>query len=382
MTARLVWIVIVGALAAGVAVRVAGAKKQDAAPAPGGPEAPLVKTAKVSRVDLSERVALTGTIRPRNEVDVFAKAPGRVAEVRVRVGDRVRAGQELAEVEHKESSLQARMSQAQVQMAAAGVRMAEAGLDGARLELERTQALAAGGSAPQAALDGARIKLALAEAQLAQAKGQLGQAEAALALNQQLVANAKIESPIAGVVTRRNVDVGRSAGAQVPAFTVQDLASLKLETSVDGLTASRLERGRPVEIRVDAWPGEVFPGRIDLLAPALDPATRRASLEVLVDRAGGKLLANMFAHAQVSVRELPKALAVPKAAVLEAAGGALVYRVRQGKVEAVKPELGPGDGSLVAVTAGLDEGDEVVVTGLGNLADGLAVQVASSASLR
>lgn len=382
MKARLVWMVLAAALVAGVAVRVAGAKKTAGAAEASGVAPALVQTVKVTRVDLSEKVSLTGTIRPRNEVDVFAKLPGRVAELHVRVGDRVRAGQVLAVVEHQEVALQARAQAATVLVAQAGVRMAEAGLEGAKLESERTATLASAGSAPRAAVDGARIKLTLAEAQVAQARAQLAQAEAASALARQQVANARIETPIAGVVTRRLVDLGRSAGSQVPAFTIQDAGALRFETSVDDVVASRLERGRPVELTVDAWPDAMFAGRIDLLSPSLDAATRRAALEVSVDRAGGRLLPNMFARARVSVRELPQTLAVPKSAVLEAPGGAIVFRVKGGNVEAVKPVLGPGDGRMVAVTSGLDEGDEVVAGGLGDLTDGAPVQLAAPLSLR
>ena len=198
-------------------------------------------------------------------------------------------------------------------------------------------------------------------------------------------ANARIEAPIDGFVTKKNVNVGASVGPQMPAFTVQDLATLKLESSVDAASIVRLARGKPVEIKVDALPGDVFPGRVEILSPALDPVSRRAAIEIAVDNRGGKLLPHMFARADATVGQLSKVLAIPRDAVLETGAGAVVYRVVRAKgsevqpagefkVEAVHPKVGPSDGELVSIIDGLAEGAEVARTGLGNLSDGAAVK--------
>jgi len=161
--------------------------------------------------------------------------------------------------------------------------------------------------------------------------------------------------------------------------TVQDVATLKLEASVDAATYSRLEKGMSAEVAVDAVPGEEFAGTLSLLSPSLDAVTRRAALEIEVDNTAGKLLPNMFAHADVIVGRLEGALAAPQAALFQAGGGAMVFRIRDGRAQAVRPVLGPADHGLVAVLSGLSEGDELAVSGQASLSDGAPVKVAPSA---
>ncbi|MFM2153982.1 MAG: Macrolide-specific efflux protein MacA precursor [Pseudomonadota bacterium] len=378
MNARTIGIAAAALLLALVGWRIAGARQAaKGASIEKVAEAPLIRTTKVARSDFEETVTFTGNVKPKNEVDVFAKLPGRIDALQVQVGDKVKAGQLLATVEHKEVQWQAKSAEAAVQAAKAGLQVATAGHEGAKLEFDRTAELAKGGSAPQAALDGARVKLQLAEAQLAQARAGVAQASAALGLLQQQLQNSRLESPIAGVVTRRLVNLGAMASQQMPAFTVQDASTLKLETSVDAAQFARLEKGAKARVTIDGLSGEEGTGTVTILAPTLDPLTRRAAVEIAIDNRTGQLLPHLFAKATVDVGTRAAALIVPREAVLEAAGGAVVYRVRAGKVEAVRPTFGPSDEKQVTVEGGLAEGDELAVTGLGNLSDGAAVKVAT-----
>lgn len=354
--------VVVVALAAAVGYRAQAVRKDRSVRKEAVVEAVLIRTAHVARGDLSERLELTGTIRPKNEVDVFAKVPGRIDQVFVQVGQTVKENQVLATIEHKEIAWQAKAAEAAFEVA-------KANLDGARQELERTQALFEGGSAPKAQLDGMKTRLALAQAQAAQA-------EAAAGLAQQQVANSKIEAPIGGVVTRRNINLGAMVGPQSPAFTVQNVSSLKLETSADASSFVRLKKEQRATVSTEALPGEVFDGKVAVLSPSLDAQTRRAAVEIEVENSKGRLLPNMFSKASVTVGELRDQITVPREAILEAAGGACVFRVKDGKVEKVRPSLGTQDGRLVQVLSGLEQGDEVAISSLPNLSDGTAVLVA------
>lgn len=347
-------------------------------------EAPLIRTVKVGRADVERTVRLTGSVQAQHEVAVFARLQDRVDRLAVNVGDKVRAGQTLATVEHKEIAWQAKQAQAAVKAAQAGLLVAQAGRDGAQLELDRTKQLAEGGAAPPAALEGAELKFRLAEAQVAAAAAQVAQAQAAAGLMNQQVANARITSPIDGVVTARHAALGAMASHSVPSFVIQDTGTLKLETSVDLATFASLEKGQKVSITVEDLPGETFEGTVALMSPTLDAQTRRASIEIDIDNGTGRLLPHAFAQASVTLGRLEDALVVPREAVLLTAQGALVYRVRDGAVQAVTPKLGPGTDALFAVLEGLEEGDVVALGGLGQLSDGARVRTAqvSSASVK
>jgi RND family efflux transporter MFP subunit len=354
------------ALAALISARAVQVVRAGRRPVERPAEATLVATARVARGEVAERISLTGTVRPRNEVEVLSKVAGRVESVRAQVGDRVRAGQILAVVEHQEIEWQAKAAQA-------SLAVAEANYEGARLEWERNETLFEGGAISPAARDAARVKLALVEAQRAQAR-------AAAGLAQQQLDNSQATSPISGTVTRRPVNVGAQVQTTTVLFAVQDVASLKLESSVDAAAFARLKQGAPAVVTIDSIPGEVFPGRVALLSPSLDPQTRRAAVEIAVDNTQGRLLPNMFAHVDVTVGRLEGAAVIPREAVLEAAGGPVVYRIRGGKAEAVRPRMGAGDEKSVTVLGGLAEGDEVAVSGLGGLTDGVAVRAVPSAA--
>ena len=373
MKARVFWIVLAIAILGVVAWRLVQSKEHQAQLAKAeaaktAEQIPLVRADKVVRADLADKVSFTGNIKARNDVDVFSKVSGRIESLPVQIGDKVKAGQVLAVIEHKESGWQARASEAAVEVA-------KANLAGAKLNHDRTMALFNGGSGTQAAVDQVKVALALSEAQLAQAQAAKGLAE-------QNLANATVIAPIGGTVIRRPVNLGANVGPNTVLVTIQDVETLKLEASVDAPTFARIKKGLPVEVTVDSLPGEAFPGRVSLLSPALDVTTRRAALELEIDNSGGKLLPNMFASADVIVGNLKGAVAAPQAALFLSGGAPAVFRIRNGVAEVVRPVFGPADHGIVAVVSGLDEGDLLAITGQASLADGAKVKVATEAAAK
>jgi len=473
MTGKVLGILAGVAVAALVAVRVTGARDktaQSTKAAAAAVETLQVRTVRVGRADVEQRLSFTGNIKAANEVDVYAKVPGRIETLDAQIGDVVSKGQLLASVEHHELDWQLKQAEAAVaaaragrRAAAAGVRAAEAavaaahlerdtartamdldqgvpkescarrfpagavfdlerdrcrkwhpGSEGAR-EAESTASVPGGGGdvAADSAADsaaatvkpaaqapaaperpetplfkGAQIKTRVADSQVEQARSQVAaveaqgaQAEAAVGLLKQQLENTRIVAPIDGTVVRRNVNLGVMAAPQLPVFTVMDLSTLKLESSVDAATYARLTRGMPISLDVEGFARGEVTGRIEVLSPMLDPQTRRAAVEISIDNADGRLMPNLFARAELVVGSYTQALVVPREAVLDAPGGAQVFRVVDGKVQAVRPQLGQSDGTHVVVIDGLVEGDELVVGGLAALSDGLAVRVSAESAL-
>ncbi len=211
---------------------------------------------------------------------------------------------------------------------------------------------------------------------LALAQGQLAQAEAAAGLAEKQVRNARIVSPIDGVVTRRPIDVGAQVGPQTAAFAVEDLSSLKLESAVDGAEWVRLAPGAAAEVTVDARPGKVFRGTVTLRSPSLDPANRRAAVEIEVENGSGQVLSGMFARAAVTASRIGDALVAPREAIVDGPGGAVAWRIAGGRAEAVKVRLGASDERSVVVLDGLSEGDLVATAGQSSLVSGAPAQAA------
>jgi len=375
----LVAVVLAGALVALFAFRVVVARRtRAAAEGTTPPVRPVVQAARVVRRDVTPAVELIGSVKPRREVDVFARVPGRAEQVLVEVGDAVRPGQLLAVVEHGHLEWQSRQAGAQVRVAQAALDQARLAAAAARRQHGRVKELADKGAAAPAELDQVESALQAAEAAVRAADSQLGAARAAAGLAGATLDDSRVVSPIAGTVIQRMVELGGQLGPAQPLFRVQDLSALRVDGAVAADAFARLRKGQPAEVVVDDRPGEVFAGSVATLSPSLDPVTRRAAVGLEIDNTAGKLLPNMFAHVRVVVGARAERLAVPAGAVVSTPEGAIVYTVKDGKVAIARPTLGASDGGYVIVEAGLAEGAEVAVAGQVGLADGAEVTVAAA----
>jgi RND family efflux transporter MFP subunit len=332
---------------------VAAARTLEEAPVP-------VDVATAEPRTIAEVVEVVGTLRPDNEVDVVPDVPGRALSVLVDVGDVVRSGQVLARLDATELALG-------VAQAEAAVAMAVAGRDAARRDLDAAAALGDAVAATQ--IDALRSRLEAADAQVAQAR-------AAADLAGERLADTALKSPIDGTVTRRTLDVGRMAAPGMPAFHVEDLRGLELVVAVDARVATRLLPGATVEVRADALPGQTFEGKVVVVAPSLDPQTRKAEVVVDVASAAGKLLPHASAVARLVLAEVEAPVAVPRDALAEADGGAAVWVVEPGQGGEVSRRItvsvgARGDGWVEV--GGVPSGAKVITAGLSQVADGARV---------
>jgi RND family efflux transporter MFP subunit len=261
------------------------ARTAAAAAADTGPGASLVRGTPAT---WRPRVSLDGTLAPWQQTDLGFKAPGRLASIRVHVGDRVKKGEVLA-------TLDATEALASVQAAEAQVKVAEAQLALASDAAERTSQLIGGGAA--AAQSGVQVReqRALASAQRDAARAQLALAAATLS-NHTLVA------PFSGFVTRVPAGAGAIVAPGVGLFRLEDTTRLKLVATVGDEEAAMVKPGVAVEVRVG---GRRYGARVLSVLPSVDASTRRVPVEAEVDN-DGALRAGLFVRAEaVGERELP-----------------------------------------------------------------------------
>lgn len=337
-----------------------------------------VAVVPTARRDVVERVQFTGVIRPRNEVNVFTKLPGTVEAVFVKVGDSVSAGQVLARVEHRTVALQGQQAQAQARAARAGLAQARTQLQSARTQYERFRNLRADNAVPQAEFERVEAGYLGALSAVEAAESQLAMVTAATGLADESLKNSRIISPIAGTVTRRDVNVGTLANPAQPLFQVQDVSALKLDGSVTGFDYQRIRVGQQALVSADDIPGRTFPGRVLTVSPTLDPQTRRAAVEIEVENPEQRLLPNMFGQVEIETAKREGVLTIPATAVVALPGAKVVYVARAGKAEEVRPTLGPADGEVVVVEKGLAEGDPVITEGQTTVTDGTAIKVVNT----
>jgi RND family efflux transporter MFP subunit len=303
----------------------------------------------VTRGEIRTGPLLTGELRAAREATVRAKMPGSVLEVRAEEGQAVARGAVIARIE-------ARPLQDALLSSQSAVRSAEQSLAVAEREAERTASLVKGGALAERDIELARSAVTGAQAQLADARARLA------SVRQQLE-DAVVTAPISGIVSGRPVNAGDVVSPGTPLATLIDPSSMLLEASLPSEALAALKIGTPVEFEVRGYPGQVFDGHIERIAPAADPVTRQVTIFVDVPNTRGQLVAGLFAEGRVTT-ERRQAVVVPATAVDTSGQTPWVLRLRDGKAERVTVRIGARDDrpERIEIVSGLAVGD-VLLTG-------------------
>jgi RND family efflux transporter MFP subunit len=327
-----------------------------------------VRTAPVERRDLDDLLVLTGTLRPRAQVQVVAEISARLLKVVKDEGAPVAEGETLAVLD----DIDYRLAH---ERARAALAVAEAGKAHAIVEKERADNLLKTGGITDKDHLAAQVSLQVAEASLAQAR-----AETAIAGQQH--SRAQVKAPFAGRVAKRMADPGAMLTSGTPLFTLVDDSVLEFRAAVPSADYGKAQVGAPVDVTVDALPGFATKGRVARVTPLVEERTR--SFEVVVQVPGAKnLIGGLFARAAVRVRRVPGALVVPPSALLRsdaAPGEAEVFVVAAGKADKRVVGLGLETAEAVQVTKGLEAGDAVVLDPPVGLGAGTAVEIQNARS--
>jgi cobalt-zinc-cadmium efflux system membrane fusion protein len=327
----------------------------------------LVKTARAARRRLEAPLPLTGEIRfdERRVTHLAPSTEARVRAVRVSLGQRVRAGEPLVELESValgEAQSQYLELRGALELARRGAERAEA-LRAEKIASEkewlqaRTEGEAAAIRVRAAQEKLVRLGLSPAEVETLSARGALG-GRGALALR----------APSAGVVLEMHAVPGELVRPDQSILTVGDLSELWLwadlyEDQLGRVTSSARGTLR-AGVTVRAFPGEVFPGTVDFVGPAMDERTRTVKVRIAVKNRDGKLRAGMFAAVELFLPGEEEALVVPRSAVLSDEGRSFVFVHHHGEFFIRRP-VEPGRTSLdwVEVKKGLEGGETVATSG-------------------
>ncbi len=343
-------------------------------------------TAKAERGAIVVTVDATGTLQPREKVDVGAEISGRIDTVNVDFNDRVRKGQVLAELDTEQ--LRARLQQSEAQLAAtrATVRQFEATLEQTRAKTTRTKELFERNTVARQDLEAAEADLLRATANLQKAEADTTLAAAQVSSDRTSLQKARILSPIDGIVLDRRVEPGQAVAAtmQTPVlFTLaSDLRQMELQVDIDEADIGAVHEGQGATFTVDAFPQRKFDAK--LIAVYNAPKTTNGVVTyqgiLLVDNAEQILRPGLTATAQILAARITDALLVPNGALrfapdeeilreappLPAAKeGERLSRIWVMEGKDLRPRvlsLGPSDGTKTVILSGeLAEADEVIV---------------------
>lgn len=276
-------------------------------------------TAPVSIGEVRKVVATSGTVKPRNTVQIGSELSGRIKSIVSDFNAPVKAGDVLAVIDPKTFESKVKQAQADLQSAQAAlisseaaVRKAVANLENAEAAHERQRLLGQKGIAAQTNVDGSVRDLNVAKAEVAVAKGNLENARAIVAqkaaqLEQALIdlERTNVRTPISGIVLNRSVDVGQTVAASLQApelFRIAgDLASIHIEAQVSEVDVGGVKQGQQADFQVDAYPGRTFQGRVEQvrLAPAAADTVVTYSVIIAADNTSLDLFPGMTAHVKI-----------------------------------------------------------------------------------
>jgi len=357
---------------------------------------PRVEVIKVGRSTRQSGLQLPGNIQPITEAPLLARADGYIAKRLVDIGDRVKAGQTLAEIDAPELTDQVtqakatvRQAEAALQQATANVQQGKTDMELARVMARRSAQLVAKGAVSKqdddqsqaqynsklAALDSLERAIDVQRANINAAQSNLGRLE-------KMQSYCVVQAPFDGVITLRNVDVGAlvNAGGTL-LYRIAQVGTLRTYVNVPQAYADSVKPGQPAVLTVSNLPGREFQGQVARSANALDPSSRTLLVEVQVPNPAGALLPGMYAQVELrSVRADPPLL-VPSDAMIVRADGAQIAVVGPDRtVHLQKIEVGRDYGDRVEVLNGLREGDTIVANPGDTVRDGLKVAVVPAAA--
>ncbi|HUQ89392.1 MAG TPA: efflux RND transporter periplasmic adaptor subunit [Vicinamibacterales bacterium] len=333
----------------------------------GGPRVPMtVELGTLKRGKVAAYLTVVGNLIGEQTVDIAPRTGGRLLDVRVKLGDRVRRGQVLAKVEDREIVEQVRQAEASQEVSKATIRQREADLKVAELNFERSKNLYQRQLLAKQALDDAESRYMAAVAQFDLSKAQLSQNDARLEELRINLQNTSVTSPVDGFVGKRSVDPGAMVNTNTAIASVVDISRLRLVANVVEKDLRMVSAGDTAVVEVDAYPGEKFNGKIARVSPVLDPATRTASMEVEIPNGDNKLKPGMYARVNLTIEEHNNALVIPKTAIVDYSSQRGVWVPNESDRAMFVPlKLGIENSEQIEVIEGLAEGGKFVNNGAG-----------------
>lgn len=359
-----------------------------------GQAAPVVNVERVVRGDTQSSLVLPGTIQAVTEAPVLARSTGYIKKRYVDIGDRVAAGQVLAEIEAPELGQQIRQAKAtleqtnqQVQQAEAALVQGRANLNLARVSRDRYETLAGQGVISrqerdqyQAQFEAQQANVQALEKAIGAAKSNAGAAEANLARLNDVINYQTVRAPFAGVITVRNIDTGALVNeGNTLLFRIAQTDRLRTYVNVPQADADSVRGGMKALLRVPDLAGRTFTGAVARTANALDPATRTLLVEVQVTSGQGVLHPGMYAQVDLAAPRKNPPLLIPADTLVVRADGPQVAVVKpDGVVHYARVQIGRDLGEKLEALSGVEEGERLAVNPGDAVREGAKVQAVAA----
>lgn len=391
-------LLVLAAIAAGIPARLRRDRTLQTSLAATREQLPIVNVTAVRQAPTSSALELPGDLQALIESPIFARADGYLAKRLVDIGDRVKKGQVLAELETPELDqqiLQARAAlsntQSTLQELQAAMALAEANLKLAQKTYQRWGELEKKGTVSHQEADekSSTVEVRNAEVQAARAKivsarDLIAANEANLHRLEQMKSFARVTAPFDGIVTARLVDVGTlinagNGGSTKEMFRVAQIGTMRIFVNVPQTYVSSIRSGQAAELRVQELPGQVFRAVVSRFTHEVDAGSRSMLAVLEVPNPRGILLPGMYAQVRFATARTTPALLIPGDALVLGSKGPRVATVdSEDRVHFREIRIGNDTGSEVEVLSGLEPGELVIMNPTDAIRDGVRVAQAVS----
>ena len=350
-------------------------KSQEAAPQASTEQAVTITTKPVETREVKRTVEMVGTLSGWEEVTVSNETAGTIEKILVDLGDKVKRGQLLIRLDQREARLALAQAEANLQAAKKALAQAQAEWRDADLSLKRIQQLHSEGVIATSQLDVAQARFDSIEAQVHAREADIDRFQALVDLARKHLSDTEIVAPISSEVQQRLVSIGEGVKEKTPLLHLVVTDPLKLQGTVPERFAPEIKIEQPVDVQVEAFTEQVFPGVVQRVSPAVDVQTRSLALEAKVPNSAGLLKPGFFAKGLILIGVNPQAVFVPEEAVYSFVGITKAFVVRDGTAQERQVKTGVRADSLIEVTEGLQPGETVATSGLAQLYQGAKVRV-------
>src|SRR6266550_4106295 len=375
-----------------LALAAAGCSKTEMAQARGREGVAKHVTAEAVRQETVRRtVEVVGTLAAVDQVTISSEADGKVSRILADLGDRVKAGQTLIQIDREKQQYnldqqKATLDRALAQLGAPDpqhlpdvektpdVQKANADLLQAKQMFDRASELFKRTLVPQQTLDDAattlqskRASYDLALQNAKNLRASIQASEAAMKLADRQLRDTEIRAPFDGYVEKRFVNLGELVKTQMPVMAVVRVDPLKVIAEIPEKMAPWIHDGQPVELHVDAYPDRTFTGKVSRISPAVSTSTRAFPFEALVPNTDAVLKPGTFARVHIESGRVDKILSLPYTALQYRYGVNRVFVIDGDKLTARELKVGDRLGERIEIIEGVKAGEQVAVTDVDKL---------------
>ncbi|MEA2697984.1 MAG: hypothetical protein QOI66_2255 [Myxococcales bacterium] len=324
-------------------------------------------------------IVLPGSVQALQETVVYSRANGYVRRWLADIGDKVKEGQLLAELDTPELDQELVAARAQLAQAQASILQSKANRDFAKTSLERVKRLAPAGVTSQQEFEQAQAQEAVAEANLSVSQANAGAQQANIERLSKLKSFGRVVAPFGGVITLRSIDRGAlvTAGNATPLFKIATMDPVRVLLQIPQNVAPSIRTHLPAKVTVREYPNRVFEADVTRSAGALDPTLRTMTTEIRMPNPKGELMAGMYAEVSISLPSPHQVFEVPASSVLSDAKGMRLVIVDADNRARIQPVVVERDtGAMVQLATGLQGDERIVKLATAEIQDGQSLDVA------